>query len=83
MSVLIARRMCPASHPHCATDLPGHSIAALMQRLLPVTTFTTLPAIQAERHVEREALTGGLLRLGYRRVSVVETQASFVFEAAL
>ena len=49
-----------------------------MQRLLPVTTFTdTTLHFKLRGTIEREALTGGLLRLGYRRVSVVEIPGEF------
>ncbi|HEU0067675.1 MAG TPA: CarD family transcriptional regulator, partial [Nitrospiraceae bacterium] len=49
-----------------------------MQRLLPVTTFTqTTMHFRLRGTIEREALTGGLLRLGYRRVSVVEIPGEF------
>src|SRR5262245_42832071 len=54
------------------------SIAALMQRLLPVVTFTsTTLQFTLGGTIERESLTGGLLRLGYRRVSVVEIPGEF------
>src|SRR5437764_4581899 len=49
-----------------------------MQRLLPVTTFSDT-TLQFKRGgtIERETLIGGLLRLGYRRVSVVEIPGEF------
>src|SRR5688572_1110169 len=76
---LIARRMNALHHIRTAplTCLIT-SIAALMQRLLPVTTFThTTLHFRLRGTIEREALTGGLLRLGYRRVSVVEIPGEF------
>ncbi len=54
------------------------SIDALMQRLLPVETFLrTLLQFKVGGGIEREVLTAGLLRLGYRRVSVVEIPGEF------
>ena len=54
------------------------SIAALMQRLLPVDTFArTILSFKLGGAIEREALVGGLLRLGYRQVSVVEIPGEF------
>ena len=54
------------------------SIDALMQRLIPVDTFVrTVLTFKVGAAVEREALTAGLLRLGYRRVSVVEIPGEF------
>jgi len=54
------------------------SIDALIHRLLPVKTFTgTTLQFTLGGSLEREALTGGLLRLGYRRVSVVEIPGEF------
>ena len=54
------------------------SIDALMQRLLPVETFLrTLLQFKVGVGIEREVLTAGLLRLGYRRVSVVEIPGEF------
>ena len=76
---LIARRMNTLHHIRTAPQTClVTSIAALMQRLLPVTTFTRT-TLQFKRGgtIEREALTGGLLRLGYRRVSVVEIPGEF------
>ena len=82
---LIARRMNALHHirstPHTCLIT---SIAALMQRLLPVTTFiSTTLQFKLNGTIEREVLTGGLLRLGYRKVSVVEIPGSSVFEAVL
>ena len=49
-----------------------------MQRLMPVDTFVrTVLTFKVGAAVEREALTAGLLRLGYRRVSVVEIPGEF------
>jgi len=54
------------------------SIDALIHRLLPVETFTdTTLQFTLGGSLEREALVGGLLRLGYRRVSVVEIPGEF------
>jgi transcription-repair coupling factor (superfamily II helicase) len=54
------------------------SIDALMQRLMPVDTFLrTVLTFKIGAAIEREALTAGLLRLGYRRVSVVEIPGEF------
>jgi transcription-repair coupling factor (superfamily II helicase) len=54
------------------------SIDALMQRLMPVETFLrTMLTFKIGAAIEREALTAGLLRLGYRRVSVVEIPGEF------
>ena len=76
---LIARRMNALRHIRTAPQTClVTSIAALMQRLLPVTTFTrTTLQFKLRGAIEREALTGGLLRLGYRRVSVVEIPGEF------
>ena len=76
---LIARRMNALHHirttPHTCLVT---SIAALMQRLLPVTTFiSTTLQFKLNGAIEREVLTGGLLRLGYRKVSVVEIPGEF------
>jgi transcription-repair coupling factor (superfamily II helicase) len=54
------------------------SIEAVMQRLMPVETFLhTLLQFKVGAGIEREVLTAGLLRLGYRRVSVVEIPGEF------
>ena len=54
------------------------SIDALMQRLMPVETFVrTVLTFKVGAAIEREVLTAGLLRLGYRRVSVVEIPGEF------
>ena len=76
---LIARRM---NALHQIRTLPAAkvvtSIDALMQRLIPVDTFVrTVLTFKVGAAVEREALTAGLLRLGYRRVSVVEIPGEF------
>ncbi len=76
---LVARRMNALHHIRSVPQTClVTSIAALMQRLLPVTAFahTTLQ-FKLGGTIEREALTGGLLRLGYRRVSVVEIPGEF------
>ena len=76
---LIARRMNTLHHIRTASQTClVTSIAALMQRLLPVMTFTrTTLQFKLGGTIERETLTGGLLRLGYRRVSVVEIPGEF------
>jgi transcription-repair coupling factor (superfamily II helicase) len=76
---LIARRM---NALYRARTMPRirlvTSIDALIHRLLPVETFTgTTLHFPLGGSLEREALTGGLLRLGYRRVSVVEIPGEF------
>ena len=76
---LIARRM---NALHQIRTLPAAkvvtSIDALMQRLMPVDIFSrTVLALKVGASIEREALTAGLLRLGYRRVSVVEIPGEF------
>lgn len=76
---LVARRMIALQQ---IRTLPSvrvvTSIDALIQRLLPVETFMhTIMQFKTGGAVEREALTGGLLRLGYRRVSVVEIPGEF------
>ena len=76
---LIARRM---NALHQIRTLPAvkvvTSIDALMQRLMPVDIFSrTVLALKVGASIEREALTAGLLRLGYRRVSVVEIPGEF------
>ncbi|BCA55151.1 Transcription-repair-coupling factor [Nitrospira sp. KM1] len=54
------------------------SVDALMQRLIPVDGFSrALLHFKVGKSVEREVLTGGLVRLGYRRVSVVEIPGEF------
>ena len=54
------------------------SVPALLQRLLPPEVFRSacLP-LRPGDSVEREALTSRLLRLGYRRASVVEIPGEF------
>ncbi len=76
---LIARRMNALHHVRTAPQtVLVTSIAALMQRLLPVATFThTTLQFKLRGTIERETLTEGLLRLGYRRVSVVEIPGEF------
>ncbi|HEY6973065.1 MAG TPA: DEAD/DEAH box helicase, partial [Nitrospiraceae bacterium] len=76
---LIARRM---NALYRARTMPRirlvTSIDALIHRLLPVETFTgTILQFTRGASLEREALVGGLLRLGYRRVSVVEIPGEF------
>src|SRR5262245_5282858 len=76
---LIARRMNTLHQIRTAPQtFLVTSIAALMQRLLPVTTFTdTTLHFKLGGMIERETLIGGLLRIGYRRVSVVEIPGEF------
>jgi transcription-repair coupling factor (superfamily II helicase) len=76
---LVARRMLAL---HQITTEPAvrvvTSIDALMQRLMPVEIFTiALLQFEIGASIERDVLTGGLLRLGYRRVSVVEIPGEF------
>ena len=76
---LIARRM---NALHQIRTFPAAkvvtSVDALMQRLMPVDTFVrTMLTFKVGAAIEREALTAGLLRLGYRRVSVVEIPGEF------
>ena len=76
---LIARRM---NALHQIRTLPAAkvvtSVDALMQRLMPVDTFVrTMLTFKVGAAIERETLTAGLLRLGYRRVSVVEIPGEF------
>jgi len=76
---LVARRM---NALHCIQTVPTvrvvTSIDALMQRLLPVESFKqTIMPFKIGSAIERDVLTGGLLRLGYRRVSVVEIPGEF------
>ncbi|MEE8492688.1 MAG: transcription-repair coupling factor [Nitrospirales bacterium] len=54
------------------------SVPALMQRLLPRSVFSAacLPLNRGDS-MERDTLTSRLLRLGYRRVSVVEIPGEF------
>lgn len=54
------------------------SVAAAMHRLMPVSTFEeAILRFETGGSCEREPLTTGLLRLGYRRVSVVEIPGEF------
>ncbi len=76
---LVARRMTTL---HQITTQPAArvvtSIDAVMQRLMPVAAFNNaLLQFHVGGSLEREAMTGGLLRLGYRRVSVVEIPGEF------
>ncbi|HZH48325.1 MAG TPA: transcription-repair coupling factor, partial [Nitrospira sp.] len=76
---LIARRM---NALHQVRTIPGArvvtSIEAVMQRLMPVETFLkTVLQLKVGAEIERAVLTAGLLRLGYRRVSVVEIPGEF------
>ena len=76
---LIARRM-NALHQirTISTAKVVTSIEAVMQRLMPVETFLkTVLQLKVGAGIERAVLTAGLLRLGYRRVSVVEIPGEF------
>ncbi len=76
---LVARRM-NALHQirSITTTKVVASIDAVMQRLMPVETFLrTVLQFKVGAGIERETLTAGLLRLGYRRVSVVEIPGEF------
>jgi transcription-repair coupling factor (superfamily II helicase) len=54
------------------------SVPALVQRILPLSVFSrSCLALRPGGTVEREALTADLLRLGYRRGSVVEIPGEF------
>ena len=76
---LIARRM--ATLHRLRTAPPRFlvtSIPAAMHRLMPVKTFEqAVLHFQTGADFERESLVNGLLRLGYRRVSVVEIPGEF------
>jgi len=54
------------------------SIPALLQRLMPTSVFIDACAeLRAGKSIEREAFIARLLRLGYRRGSVVENPGEF------
>jgi transcription-repair coupling factor (superfamily II helicase) len=54
------------------------SIPALMQRVVPLSVFTDARLlVRPGESLERETLVGRLLRLGYRRGSVVEIPGEF------
>ncbi len=76
---LIAHRM--TTLHQLRTNPPGvlvTSVAAAMHRLIPHRTFEqALLRFETGGTCEREPLTTGLLRLGYRRVSVVEIPGEF------
>jgi transcription-repair coupling factor (superfamily II helicase) len=76
---LIARRMNALHRIRSITAMKVvTSIDAVMQRLMPVETFLrTVLQLKVGAGIERETLTAGLLRLGYRRVSVVEIPGEF------
>jgi transcription-repair coupling factor (superfamily II helicase) len=76
---LIARRMRTL---HQLRSTPATvlvtSVAAAMHRLLPCESFVAATlTFRAGGSCERDVLTAGLLRLGYRRVSVVEIPGEF------
>ncbi len=76
---LIARRM--TTLHHLRTNPPRvlvTSVASAMHRLIPRGTFEqAILRFETGGTCERELLTTGLLRLGYRRVSVVEIPGEF------
>ena len=76
---LIARRM--TTLHRLRTTPPAFlvlSVAAAMRRLMPLKIFEhAILRFEAGGNCEREPLTTGLLRLGYRRVSVVEIPGEF------
>jgi transcription-repair coupling factor (superfamily II helicase) len=76
---LIARRMRTLHQLHSTpATLLVTSVAAVMHRLLPADTFTAAAlTFRPGGTCERDVLTAGLLRLGYRRVSVVEIPGEF------
>ena len=76
---LIARRMNALHQIHSQPAVRVvASIDALIQRLMPVDVFTNASLqFKVGVSIERDDFTGGLLRLGYRRVSVVEIPGEF------
>jgi transcription-repair coupling factor (superfamily II helicase) len=82
---LIARRM-TALH-RLRTGQPAvlvTSVAAAMHRLIPRLTFEqAVLRFETGGAYEREPLLAGLLRLGYRRVSVVEIPGEFSVRGGL
>jgi transcription-repair coupling factor (superfamily II helicase) len=76
---LVARRM--TTLHRLRTAPPAFvvvSVAAAMRRLMPLKTFEqAILRFRSGESFEREPLTTGLLRLGYRRVSVVEIPGEF------
>jgi len=76
---LIARRM-TTLHRLCAGELTVlvTSVAAAMHRVIPRLTFEqAVLNFQVGHACEREPMLAALLRLGYRRVSVVEIPGEF------
>ena len=76
---LIARRMTTLHRLRTAPpSFLVTSVAAAMHRLMPLKTFEqAILRFGTGGNCEREPLTTGLLRLGYRRVSVVEIPGEF------
>lgn len=76
---LIAHRMTTLHQLRSAPPtLLVTSVAAAMHRLMPLETFEqAILRFETGGSFEREPLTTGLLRLGYRRVSVVEIPGEF------
>ena len=76
---LVARRM-QTLHRLCTTarTVLFTSVPALTQRVLPALVFTdALLCFQPNGSMERETLVSSLLRLGYRKGSVVEIPGEF------
>jgi transcription-repair coupling factor (superfamily II helicase) len=76
---LVARRM-RALHrlSQGKRTLAVTSVPALLQRLMPVSVFNEATlVVKAGDTLEREALVSRLLRLGYRRASVVDIPGDF------
>ncbi len=76
---LVARRMRTLHRLRTAPDaILIASVPAVLQHLIPRNVFEqACLEFVAGASVEREMLTSGLLRLGYRRVSVVEIPGEF------
>jgi transcription-repair coupling factor (superfamily II helicase) len=76
---LIARRMRTLHRlSERARTILITSVPALLQRLLPLPVFSqACLTLTAGTTIERDTLASGLLRLGYRRVSVVEIPGEF------
>ncbi|MDP9131619.1 MAG: hypothetical protein M3M98_00600, partial [Nitrospirota bacterium] len=76
---LVARRM-QTLHRLCTTPrtVLFTAIPALMQRVLPALVFSdAILPFRPNGSLEREALVSSLLRLGYRKSSVVEIPGEF------
>ena len=67
------QRLCTTSRTVLFTSIP-----ALMQRVLPALVFSdAVLQFQPNGDLEREVLVSSLLRLGYRKSSVVEIPGEF------